>query len=120
MAQTTDRIQSKLYRLAYLGGIAVFFLPVLEPFLPLMFTVADSLVLGGLVRFIFGLLINRKLNQTYWAYASPNAPGSNGSSGAQGSMQEDPAQTFRHPSRMICLNPTVPFSACRPVLASAS
>jgi hypothetical protein len=70
MAQNTDRIQSKVYRLAYLGGIALFFFPVLEPFLPLMFTIAGSLVLGSLVRFIFNILINRKLNQTYRAYTS--------------------------------------------------
>jgi hypothetical protein len=80
MAQTTGRIQSKIYRLAYIGGIAAFFLPVLEPFLPLMFTIAVSLVLGGLVRFIFSRLINRKLNQTYRAYASSNAQGPKGSS----------------------------------------
>jgi hypothetical protein len=84
MAQTTGRIQNKVSRLAYLGGIALFFFPVLEPFLPLMFTVAGSLVLGGLVRFIFSLLINRKLNQTYRAYTSSNARRPNGSGGSKG------------------------------------
>jgi hypothetical protein len=78
-------MQSKVYRLAYLGGIAVFFFPVLEPFLPLMFTAAGSLVLGGLVRFIFGLLINRKLNQTYRAYTSSNAQRPNEPGGSNGS-----------------------------------
>jgi hypothetical protein len=84
MVQPTGRIQNKLYRLAYLGGVAAFFFPVLEPFLPLMFTVVGSLVLGGLVRFIFGILINKKLNQTYRTYTSSDAGKSNGSGGSTG------------------------------------
>jgi hypothetical protein len=84
MAQTMDRIQNKVYRLAYLGSIPLFFFPVLEPFLPLMFTVAGSLILGGLVRFIFSLLINRKLNQTYRAYTSSNSRRPNVSGGSNG------------------------------------
>jgi hypothetical protein len=110
MAQNTGRIQSKLYRFAYLGGIAIFFFPVLEPFLPLVFTIAGSLVLGGLVRFIFSLLVNRKLNQTYRAYTSSNTRRPNGSDGSSGSndphterpgantppsQQDDPLKPYR-------------------------
>jgi hypothetical protein len=72
-------VQNKISRLAYIGGIVLFFLPVFEPFLPLMFTIAGSLVLGGLVKFIFGLLINKKFNQTYRASASPNTGQTKGS-----------------------------------------
>jgi hypothetical protein len=70
---TISKAQNKLYRLAYLGGIAAFFLPFFEPFLPLLFTIAGSLILGGLVRFIFICLANRKLNQKYRAYSSSRA-----------------------------------------------
>jgi hypothetical protein len=38
--------QNKISRLAYTGGVILFFLPVFEPFLPLMFTLAGSIVLG--------------------------------------------------------------------------
>jgi hypothetical protein len=87
-----------------------FFFPVLEPFLPLMFTVAGSFVLGGLVRFIFSLLINRKLNQTYRAYTSSNTQRPNGSGGSNSSndplagrpganipppQPEDPLKSYR-------------------------
>ncbi|MDR2019301.1 MAG: J domain-containing protein [Treponema sp.] len=82
MAQTVGaRTQGKISRLACIGAAALFFFPALEPFLPLMLTVAGSLVLGGLVKFIFGLLVNRKLNQTYRAYSS-NAGRSAGSGGS--------------------------------------
>jgi hypothetical protein len=76
---TASKGQNKLSRLAYLGTGALFFFPVLEPFLPLMVTIAGSLVLGGLARLIFGLLINRNLNQTYRTSTSSNAYRSNGS-----------------------------------------
>jgi hypothetical protein len=83
MAQTTGaRTQGKISRLAYIGAAALFFFPALEPFLPLMLTIAGSLVLGGLVKFIFSLLVNRKFNQTYRAYASSNAGRSAGSGGS--------------------------------------
>jgi hypothetical protein len=105
MAQTTDRIQNKVYRLAYLGGIALFFFPVLEPFLPLMFTIAGSLVLGGLVRFIFSLLINRKFNQTYRAYTSSNARRPNGSSDSRDSHTKEPGANIPPPQPEYPLKP---------------
>jgi hypothetical protein len=110
MAQNTGRIQSKLYRFAYLGGIAIFFFPVLEPFLPFMFIVVGSLVLGVLVRFIFSLLVNRKLNQTYRTYTSFDTGKPNGSDGSSSSndphaerpgvntppsQQDDPLKPYR-------------------------
>jgi predicted lipid-binding transport protein (Tim44 family) len=79
---TVSRTQSKISRLVYMGGIGLFLLPVFEPFLPLMLAIVGGLVLGGLVKFIFGLLINRNLNKTYRAYTSPNAGQTRGSGGS--------------------------------------
>jgi hypothetical protein len=82
MAQNTGvKARHNLSRLAYLGAGAFFFFPFLEPFLPLLVAITGSLILGGLVKFIFGLLINRNLNQTYRTYTSSNAGRSNGPGG---------------------------------------
>jgi hypothetical protein len=84
MAQNTGpKAQHNLSRLAYLGAGAFFFFPFLEPFLPLLVTIAGSLVLGGLVKFIFGLLINRNLNQTYRTYTSSSARRAKGPGGSK-------------------------------------
>jgi hypothetical protein len=105
MAQNTvSRMYGKISRLVYIGGTGLFFLPVFEPFLPLMFTLAGSLVLGGLVKFIFGLLINKNLNQSYRTSASSNAGQPKGSGGSNTgtpgpnnppAMQPDPLKPYR-------------------------
>jgi hypothetical protein len=59
--------ENKLHRAAYLFGIAAVFLPVMEPFLPLIFTLAGSVFLGNLVKFFLNYRINRRLNQPYKA-----------------------------------------------------
>jgi hypothetical protein len=96
--------QNKISRFAYMGGIGLFLLPVFEPFLPLMFTIAGSLVLGGLVKFIFSLLINKKLNQTYRAYTSSNTGQTKNSGGSNTrtsspnnppAMPPDPLKPYR-------------------------
>jgi hypothetical protein len=97
-------VQNKLSRFAYMGGIGLFLLPVFEPFLPLMFTIAGSIVLGGLVKFIFSLLINKKLNQTYRAYTSSNTGKTKNSGGSNTrtsspnnppAMPPDPLKPYR-------------------------
>ena len=74
MSRSTGRIQSAFYRLAFLGGGAAFTYVYLEefisPFIPLIVTIAGSLIAGLLVRFIFICLFNRKLNVAY-RYTNP-------------------------------------------------
>jgi curved DNA-binding protein CbpA len=104
MAHNTGRVQSKLYRLACIGGAAAFFFPVFEPFLPLIITVAGSIVLGCLTRFIFSLLINKNLNQSYRTYTSSCAGAADSADGSINSRNgktipppqpEDPLKPYR-------------------------
>jgi hypothetical protein len=96
-----SKIESKFHRAAYLFGIAAVFLPALEPFLPLIFTLAGSILLGNLVKFILNYRINKRLNQPYKASGSSGQRASAGdNSGRQTPPpppppKEDPLQPYR-------------------------
>jgi hypothetical protein len=100
-----SRVQEKIYRLAYIGGIAAFFLPVFEPFLPLMFTIAGALVLGSFVKFLFRVIVNKKFNRTYRAYNNSS------NTGASYNAQEGKRTGANIPPR-----PEDPFEAYRALL----
>jgi hypothetical protein len=82
-----SKIESKFHRAAYLFGIAAVFLPALEPFLPLIFTLAGSILLGNLVKFFLNYRINRTFNQPYKA-SGPS--GQHASAGDNGGRQTPP------------------------------
>ena len=69
MSRTTNRMQGIVTRLALLGGGAVVGYSYLEefitPFIPLLVTIAGSLIAGFLVRYIFIRLLNRRLVSAY-------------------------------------------------------
>ena len=79
MSKTTNRIQSIFTRLALLGGGAVVAYTYLEelilPFVPLIITIAGSLIAGFLIRYIFICLLNKRLISAYrYTNAQANKP----------------------------------------------
>jgi hypothetical protein len=75
--------ENKLHRAAYFFGIAAVFLPALEPFLPLIFTLMGSILLGNLVKFFLNYRINRTFNQPYKASGSSGQHASAGDNGGR-------------------------------------
>jgi len=69
MNRATSRVQNIIGRLALLGGGSVVAYAYLEdyisPFIPLIVTIAGSLIAGLLVRYIFICLRNRRLVSNY-------------------------------------------------------
>jgi hypothetical protein len=79
---TDNYIRNKLYRAGLAAGGLVFGLAVLEPvlgavspFLPLIAAVLTGLITGLVVRGIFTLAVNTKLNQSYRYSGSGAYPG---------------------------------------------
>jgi hypothetical protein len=72
VSQTTSRLHSIFPRLALFGGGAVvafaYFEELIRPFIPLIFTIIGSLILGFIVRHIFVVLLNKRLAASYRHY----------------------------------------------------
>ncbi|MDR0550422.1 MAG: J domain-containing protein [Spirochaetaceae bacterium] len=86
------QFQNRMYRLGMVGGGLVLGYAFFEPYMPVIITVAASLVIGFSIRALFTSMMNKKLNQTY-RYTSGSASAHTGSAGAETkSKQQKPKQ----------------------------
>jgi len=69
MNKAVNQIQNKVYRLAFLGGGAIFGYALLEeyisPFIPLLITIVGSLIVSSVIRYIFVYSLNKRLVSDY-------------------------------------------------------
>ncbi|MDR2476205.1 MAG: J domain-containing protein [Treponema sp.] len=94
---TENYLQKKLYRAGLTAGGVMFGISFLEPvlaavspFLPLIAAVLTGLISGLVVKGIFNLAVNTRLNQSYRYSANDSASG--GSAASRGQQTRKPKQ----------------------------